>query len=203
MALVDAYKKVVDTLALPTEVDKVFYSNVNLQHKCLFEIILYPEHVTSLLDPKVFLSAAMDYAVTRFYLYSIQEIPLISIEGIRLGGLQGVKDLIYPETFTATFLSDGTGLVKRYFRTWIDSIASYSFIDNDYYFNDDQYASKRVAIIIPINNDATPSTEWIKINGMKIKNVTGITYDHQDPEHELITAEFICDNARLFTILPF
>jgi hypothetical protein len=197
------YKKVADAAALPMKADREFYTNLGFQNKCAFEIMLLPE-VTYTSDisraastTRQLLGAPKDIFIGRYYLYSIQELPLTGYEYVRYGGLQGVKDMIYPESFTATFLEDNIGSVKAFFRNWMDKIAVYDPIRKDYVFNDDQSLSKKQAIIMPVQSDALPSTEWIKIDGMKIKAITGIGYDHASGENEIITAEFACDTIRL------
>jgi len=206
MSVASKYKKVVDTAAIAMTVDKEFYGNIGLQNKCLFEIIMTPEidFTKSFVSiAKSTVAAARDFLVVRFYLYSIQDLPLTGFEYIRYGGLQAVKDLIYPESFTATFLEDNMGTTKGYLRKWLNDIASYDSTTKDFIFNDDQSISKRSAIIMPIQQDALPSTEWIKIEGMKIKAVTGIGYDHSSGDTELITVEFACDTIRLVGLSLF
>ena len=200
MSVASKYKKVVDVAATAMKVDKEFYGNIGLQNKCLFEIIMTPDidFSKSLVSiAKSTIAAARDFAVVRFYLYSIQDLPLTGFEYIRYGGLQGIKDMIYPESFTATFIEDNSGTTKSYIRKWLNDIAEYDSTTKDYIFNDNQSISKRNAIIMPIQQDALPSTEWIKIDGMKIKAVTGIGYDHSSGDTELISVEFTCDTIRL------
>ena len=202
--VINKYKKVVDIAGVLNEVDRAALTLTTLQHKCLFEILIYPEEFPNLFSsPKAFLLAGMDFAVTRLYLYAINDIPIIGQEYKRSGGYQFVKDLVYPDSFTCTFLETGLGVVKKYFRYWQEVITSYDEYSRDYVFNDNQNKSKRTAILIPQQSDVLPSLEWIKIDGMKIKSVTGIGYDHASGENEIITAEFSCDNIRLVSASPF
>jgi hypothetical protein len=194
------YKQTADTAAIGMKADRIFYANMSLQSKCSFEILLMPEiNSESSFETKIKqgLMGAKDLLIGRYYLYAIQDLPITGFEYIRYGGLQGIKDMIYPDSFTVTFLEDGIGSVKGYLRNWIDKIATYNELTRDYVFNDDQSLSKKQAIIMPIQSDALPSTEWIKIDGMKIKSVTGLGYDHASGENEIITAEFACDGIRL------
>ena len=195
--IINKYKSAVDVAAIINEADRTSLLLTTLQHKCLFEILIYPEKFPSPIDPVGVTLATMDLIIARLYLYAINDVPIIGQEYQRSGGYQFVKDLVYPDSFTCTFLESGLGVVKRYFRTWQDLIATYNPSLNDYTFNDDQNISKRTAILIPQQSDVIPSLEWIKIDGMKIKSITGIGYDHASGENEIITAEFSCDNIRL------
>jgi hypothetical protein len=195
--IINAYKKTVDTLALTQEADNLYYASLSLQHKCLFNILLYPdsESFLNILNP--FSTTASDFIVSRYFIYAINDIPLLGFEYQRFGGFQTVKDTIYPDQFSITFIEDELGKMKGYFRKWIDEITTYIPSKGIYVFKDNQLASKKTAIIMPNSTDTLPGTEWVKITGMKPKNITGIGYDHASSEHELITVEFTCDNIRL------
>jgi hypothetical protein len=193
--VINAYKSVVDIASLPAEASRYALANIGLQNKCLFEVIIYPEKFPTSIKGIAF--AAMDLLVMRLYLYSINDIPLVGFDYQRSGGMQNIKDAIYPENFTCTFLENQAGSVKRYLREWQDLIAEYDPTTREYFFNDNQKESERTCIIIPQQTDVLPSPEWIKIDGMKIKNIAGIGYDHASGEQEIITVDFKCDNIRL------
>jgi hypothetical protein len=88
---------------------------------------------------------------------------------------------------------------ENYKEEWflMNSLKGDNWIEYIYLFKDNQDDSKRTGILIPIQNDMQPSPEWIKIDGMKFKNLTGIGYDHASGENEILTAEFTCDSIRL------
>jgi hypothetical protein len=196
--IINAYKKVVDYSALVFNSDYILKTHISMQEKCLFEILFMPESFSSITSP---LSLALDVLgvlVVRLYLYSINDIPLIGMDYQRVGGKQALKDAIYPDGFSATFIEDEMGTVKTYFSKWLDLIATYDSSSREYYFNDNQDASKRTAIIIPQQRDVLPSIQWIKIDGIKIKTVSGFEFDHSSGEQQLLTIDFTCDNARIF-----
>lgn len=197
---INGYKKGVDIAANLNEADVYVAGQLGLQHKCLFEIMIYPEAPLGGFTAKGFMAfaeAATDLFIMRTYLYAINDIPLFGLEYQRTGGMNFIKDLVYPDTFECTFLEDQAGSVKGYFRKWMEKIAIRGATTRDYYFNDDQNASKRTALIIPMQTDMLPSAEWIKIDGLKFKSITGIGYDHASGDNELLTASFSCDNIRL------
>lgn len=200
-SVINTYKSVVDIASLPAEASRYALANIGLQNKCLFEVLIYPEKFPRTVKGIAF--AATDLLVMRLYLYSINDIPLVGFEYQRSGGIQSVKDAIYPENFTCTFLENQVGSVKRYLRQWQELIATYDPNTREYYFNDNQQESERTCLIIPQQTDVLPSPEWIKIDGMKIKNISGIGYDHTSGENEIITVDFKCDNIRLASGTPF
>lgn len=200
-SVINTYKSVVDIASLPAEASRYALANIGLQNKCLFEVLIYPEK--SPRTEKGIAFAETDLLVMRLYLYSINDIPLVGFEYQRSGGIQSVKDAIYPESFTCTFLENQVGSVKRYLRQWQELIATYDPNTREYYFNDNQQESERTCLIIPQQTDVLPSPEWIKIDGMKIKNISGIGYDHTSGENEIITVDFKCDNIRLASGTPF
>jgi len=197
--IINTYKKGVDTAGILNEADIAILSNTSMQHKCLFEMIIYPETFPSTAGGIVLTS--LDTIIMKFNLYSINDIPLVGFEYQRYGGMNYIKDMIYPDTFNCTFIENGTGSVKGYFRKWQDAIAVYTpalgTLKRDYLFKDNQDDSKRTGLIIPLQTDMLPSPEWIKIDGMKFKNITGIGYDHTSGENEILTTEFTCDSIRL------
>jgi len=202
-SVINGYKSVVDAAAILNEADIALASTFSLQHKCLFEMLIYPETFPK--TPGGIALSVLDTIMMRVNLYAINDIPLTGFEYQRSGGRQFLKDLVYTDTFSCTFLENSFGNVKGYFRKWEEEIVTFSKgsslgfknLRGDYLFKDDQDASKKTAIIIPMQPDMLPSPEWIKIDGMKFKNVTGIGYDHASGENEIITAEFTCDNIRL------
>lgn len=195
--IINNYKKVVDIASLPSEASRYALANIGLQNKCLFEVLIYPEEFPKTLKGIAF--AATDLLVMRLYLYSINDIPLLGFDYQRSGGFQILKDAIYPENFTCTFLENQMGSVKRYLRQWQELIATYDPKTREYFFNDNQKDSERTCLIIPQQTDVLPSPEWIKIDGMKLKTITGISYEHGAQDNEIITVDFKCDNIRLFS----
>jgi hypothetical protein len=194
--IINAYKTGVDFASYLNQGDTTIVSNLDLQNKCLFDILIYPENLLSL-SPTGIAMAALDTFIMRFHLYAINDIPLVGFEYQRSGGFQFLKDTVYPDSFSCTFLETNFGATKGYFRKWQEQIATYDQTTRDYFFNDNQIESKRSAIIIPQAPDILPAWEWIKIDGMKFKNLTGVGYDHASSEQELLTAEFTCDNIRI------
>jgi len=197
--IINTYKGGVDVAGILNEADVAILSNISMQHKCLFEMIIYPEKFPTTAEGIAL--TALDIIIMKFSLYSINDLPLTGFDYQRYGGMNYIKDMMYTDTFNCTFIESGLGGVKEYFRKWQNEIATYTPslgpLKRDYLFKDDQTASKRTGIIIPIQNDMLPSPEWIKIDGMKFKNLTGLGYDHASGENELLTAEFICDSIRL------
>jgi len=215
-ALLQAQKKIADIAGIQNELDQHVYASMTLQSKCMFEVIVYPEtpefpdegwgNISSkdgalqtgknlLNSAGTVLSIAQDFLMYRYYLYAINDIPLIGFEYQRYGGWQGLKDAIYPETITMTFIEDSIGLCKRYLGTWQNDIGSYRSKERDFIFNDNQAKTKRTCIILPYQEIMIPSLfGWIMIQGLKLKQITGIGYDHSIGDHELITVEFSIDN---------
>jgi len=197
--IVNSYKNGVNIAGIINEADVAILSNTSLQNKCLFEMIIYPETFPS--TPKGIALVALDTIIMRYSLYSINDLPLTGFDYQRYGGMNYIKDMLYTDTFNCTFIENNLGGVKEYFRKWQEEIAVYTPalgpLKRDYLFKDNQDASKRTGIIIPLQSDMMPSIGWIKIDGMKFKNLTGISYDHASGENELLTAEFICDSIRL------
>ena len=194
--VINAYKSGVDVAGNLNEADIAISALSGLQHKCLFEMLIIPESLFNQ-DAKGIAMGILGIPLMRFQLYAVNDLPLIGFEYQRSGGFQFIKDAVYPDGFSCTFIENGLGNVKGYFRKWLDTIVVRGSNSRDYYFNDNQDISKRTGIIIPMQPDMLPSTEWIKIDGMKFKNLTGIGYDHASGEHEILTAEFTCDNIRL------
>lgn len=193
-------KKIVDTAGIAMEADKVILSNMDLQAKCNFEIMIMQERDLALQAgtiPSIAYSAFKDAFIGRYFLYAIQEVPIVGFEFQRNGGFQGLKDVIYPDSISLTFIENGVGYVKGYLKDWMDEIATYQPLSRDYLFNDDQFVSKRTAYIIPMQKEAIPSTTWIKIEGMKYQQLTGISYDHSMGDNELLTVQFSTENCRL------
>ena len=196
--IINTYKSVVDVLALPNEVGKLTATNLGLQHKCLFEMLIYPEvDFSSLTGALNTVASARDTLMARFYIYAINDIPLIGYEYERAGAHQVLKTVAFPDSISFTFLSDQLGMTKEYLRRWSEQIATYNIKTGRYIFNNNQKISKREAIIIPQQTDVIPSGEWIKITGMKLSKISGIGYSHEDGDSEKITVDFSCDNIRL------
>lgn len=203
MAIADkvtnTYKQGVDAAALVNKASVDILSNISLQNKCAFEILIYPKSFPTTTGGVAL--TAVESLIMRTYLYSVEDIILTGFEYQRSGGVQWVKDLIYPEMVTFSFLETGLGVVKSYLRKWMDEIAVNvpmvinGTLQNDYVFRDNQDETKRNAIIIPMQSDAIPSAEWIYIEGLKFKNVGGIGYDHSSPDFELLTVQFTCDSV--------
>lgn len=197
--LINTYKQGVDAAALVNKASVDLLVNTSLQNKCAFEILIYPKTFPKTISGKAL--TAIESLIMRTYLYSIEDIILTGFEYQRSGEVQWVKDLIYPESVTMTFLEIGLGVVKSYLRKWMDEVAVNipmtmdGVTHNDYVFNDDQESSKRNAIIIPMQSDVIPSSEWIYIEGMKFKNVGGISYDHSSPDFETLVVQFTCDSV--------
>jgi hypothetical protein len=200
-SFIKTYKKTVDVAALLNEADYAVLSNLSLQNRCLFELIIYSEppsaEQTFADTAKQLALDAVGLLVMRLYIVAINDIPLIGLEYQRTGGMNWVKDMIYPDSITMSFMEIGIGAVKKYFKEWQDQIATYNPVTRDYVFNNNQQMSKRKAIIIPQQSDVIPSTQWIMIDGLKYKTLTGLSYDHSSGENEVLTAEFSCDNIRL------
>ena len=204
--IVKQYKIGVDAAGIVNEADVAILANTSLQNKCLFEILIYPQTFPT--SVKGLALAALELLVLRTYVYAIEEMVLTGVEYQRSGGVQWVKDLIYPESVTFTFLETGLGTVKNYLRTWMDTIATLQPTSlkvgsiweepyQDYVFSDNQKESKRNAIIMPLQSDMLPSPEWIHIEGMKFKQVGGISYDQSNGENEIISVTFSCDSIYL------
>ena len=199
--VIKTYKKGVDIASILNQADVTALTNLSLQSRCLFEIIIYPEKfgvgAGGGLDFKQVALDALGSVVMRLYITAINDIPLIGLDYQRSGGMNWVKDMIYPDTLNITFLETGMGNVKGYFKKWQETIVTYDKVTRDYVFSDNQSKSKRSAIIIPQQSDVLPSTEWIFIEGLKYKTLTGISYDHSSGENEVLTAEFSVDNIRI------
>lgn len=196
--VINAYKSTVDILALPNEVGKLSAENIGLQNKCLFEILIYPQvNFSSLTSTLTSLTSIKDTLMARFYIYAINDIPLVGYDYERAGAHQVLRTVAFPDAISFTFLSDQLGMAKAYLRNWSEDIAKYNARTGRYVFNDNQEMSKKEAIIIPQHTDVIPSGEWIKITGMKLSKIGGIGYGHEDGDVEKISADFSCDNIRL------
>ncbi len=204
-SIINKYKKVIDKASYIYEANKIILHNAGFQHKCLFECIIYPEKINIKSFSKDSLkqgaSIALGVQLMRTFLYAINDIQLVSFEYDRVNGFSFIKDINYTDSISMTFLETQLGLVKNYFLTWLDEIAYYEPKTREYYLRDDQSQSERTCLIIPQQKDYLPSLVWIKIDGLKIKSITGIEYSHEDSDIEKITIEFKADNIRLINAL--
>ena len=222
-SVIKAQKKVASTAAVQNILDQHVYASMTLQNKCMFEVIMYPEvvnfkktgfestenksamditkSVASTIGKNItdnlgaITSVAQDFLMTRYYLYQINEIPLMGFDYQRYGGLQGIKDCIYGDEISMTFIEDSLGLTKRYLSSWMDDIGTYDPKSRDFIFKDNQHKCKRTCLILPYQEIMIPSVfGWMMIQGLKLKQITGIGYDHSDGSNELITVSFTMDN---------
>lgn len=199
------YKNILDKASYIYEANKIILHNTGFQHKCLFECIIYPEKPQlsglSMQSVKNIANIGKDLQIVRTFLYSINDIQLVNFDFERAGGFNFIKEINYAETITMTFLETQLGVVKNYLRTWMEQIAYYEPTLREYYLNDNQIQSEKTCLIIPQQKDYLPSLIWIKIDGMKIKNISGIDYSHEDGDIEKISVDFKVDNIRLITAL--
>jgi hypothetical protein len=63
--------------------------------------------------------------MARFYIYAINDIPLIGYEYERAGAHQVLKTVAFPDSISFTFLSDQVGMTNAYLRSWSGQIATY------------------------------------------------------------------------------
>lgn len=198
-AIIKNYKKGVDVLALPNELDKIYYSTFNPQHECLFEIILLPENFLSSLKVAP-LTTLMDPVVTRFHLYDI-DIPLLGFEYERYNGKREIVNIVYPDEVSCTFLETSSGVVKGYLRKWQSEIGVYNPLTKEYNFQDDQTGSKKKVYIFPYGKDIFPTLEYIEITGLKFQSMDPLHFGHDSGEIEKIKVTFSCDNAQIVGVL--
>lgn len=112
--VINAYQKTVNALGLLNEADQIYYSNIDLQSECLFEMYITPENFLGALNPSVLL----DVLMSRYYIYDVN-VPIVSFEFSRYNGKKEISEIIYPEEITITFIENSKGTVKSYLRKWV------------------------------------------------------------------------------------
>ena len=148
------------------------------------------------------LDTAQSNWVFRYYLHSISGVNLDGVEYTRVRGKQYASGVVYPDTFSMQFYEDSFGTVKNYMRKWQSLVAVYNETAREYFFRDNQAASKKTVVLIPIAKTGIPSEEWIMLKGVRPALIEGMEWEHSNSDPELISLNFVCDSARLYNLLP-
>jgi len=173
------------------------------QNRNLFEIILYPK-VFSAETLANSLTVATDTVVARLHIQTIT-IPFLSLEYANYNEMKGVQTLIYPETVSITFIETELGVVRNYLNNWVKEIFFPSITltaQESYVFMDNQEASKKNALIVPLMGIGIPNPGgFIKLTGLKFKSIDDLTFGHGEGDPMIITATFSVENVWWKTLI--
>jgi len=183
-------KKTVDMAAVLSKGTVELLTNMELQHKNQFEMIITPfgkTNVSSLLH------TTANNAILKLYVQTV-EVTFVSFAYERADNVQYLKDVEYPESVRMTFLEDDIGIVRNWLSNMMQSIA-YTTDDGTFVFQNDQNAVKFNAILIPLTKMSIPSGGWISLHGLKYMSSEGISFDQSSAENMILDVTFACDNC--------
>jgi hypothetical protein len=167
----------------------------NPQNMNVFEVILTPTYPAS--SWKEGIDIAGGNYLAKLHLKSIGT-TFTSIEYDNLNEVKGTKGVVYPEEITLTFIENQEGAVRNFLNSWFKQIIFTNELsiggNAQWVFKDNQLASEKNAIIIPLQRTGTPSGAWIQINGLKLKNVGALEFSQESAEMMVITATCKVDN---------
>jgi hypothetical protein len=149
------------------------------------------------------LTALGDTTIANLHIINL-DIPFIGFTYETYNEEKAITDLEYPEEVSITFIESEIGTVRAYLNAWMSSIITKDpFSEHkQMVFRDDQTASKKDAIIIPQTGLSAPSTGWIKLMGLKLKNVGNITIGHDETGPLKLSATFAVDKVWWFVPGP-
>lgn len=168
------------------------------QQKNLFEMLIFPSNI-GISDPLQFLSANLDAIVSKLYIQTMQ-IPFASLEYARADKFQYVTNIIPPDEVTFTLIENEAGIVRTYIDTWVNEIYTEPILSSftnttSWEFKANQAGSEKNALIILQTGQGVPSMGVIKMEGLKFKNIGGITIGHSEGDPLLIELTCKVDNV--------
>ena len=198
---------------------------LDLQWKNQFEIIFVPQVFNTDTIPNM----AIDTAITSLHVQNISGIKLPDIEVIDINGIKHVTGITSPEDVTMEFIENDLGLVRFFLQRWMNLIytpmvnydpvkdgiqkaAGGGFNVNDnvnteghssyYVFRDNQKAAKKDAVIMFKGTTSLPSAGgWMKLDGLKLKSVSGFDIGQKEEEPLMITATMSVDMIKFIVPL--
>lgn len=204
-------KKVADnTVGLINRAERFLIENIDPANKNLFQFILYPK----ILDDKTLATGfindlasnlgtlALDTLIAQIYLRSV-DLSFLEVEYEQLNEIKVPKKLNFPDSIVLNILEDEFGTVGNYLYKWMNSIV-FPVNENDfqssvtrvnYYWVDNQEATKKNATLIPQSGIGLPSLRYIRIYGLKYKGIENITYDHKDGDPLIYTVNCSVDSV--------
>jgi hypothetical protein len=187
-------KNTVDTAGYVNEASRFLLELLDLQYKNIFEIILYPEHLTENLSISTIGTALLDSTIAKLYIQSIS-LPFKKLEYESADIVYFVKNITKPTDCTISFIENDVGIVRSYLKSWQrEIIVSDPFFG--YRIRNNQLQSKKNAVILPQSGSQIPSPNGtIKMEGLKFKEIADITMGHNESEPMLIEATFSIDNV--------
>lgn len=168
---------------------------LDVQNKNLFELVLWPEFSPTANPVTTLAQGALDSAIARIYVQSIT-VPFLKFEYESYQEYKEIKDFVYPDTVSITFVENELGFVRNYIQNWFEMICrpDTQAGNNSYYFLPDQKAAKKNGVIVPLMGIGIPSPAVIKFYGLKPMSMEDITFDHKDGDPMMITVQFSVDN---------
>lgn len=203
-SVINTHKQVIDKLGLLTQDAKFFLETLDPQQKNKFQILVTaepsPKPIT--ISDRVVQTAksVLDSKVFQFFVQNL-DIPLDGIDYARYDNLQTVQDVTYADEVSMTFIEDELCIVRMFLQNWLELTMQQNINKGGYTFNDNQYLGRKKAIIMPMGRGMTPSTVWLEIRGMRIKNIDNFSFDQQTPEPMMIPVTFACDGVYLRSLI--
>lgn len=188
---INLLKRVVEGFGALNEGQKALMELFDVQSKNIFEILLYPQNLSLSIGSVA--GAALDTLMARFHIQSMT-IPFVGIEYEKANEHKYVKDVIPPEECTLTFIENELGAVRNYMNSWVKSIMIPD-LKGGYFFNSDQLAPKKNALIIPQMSIGLPSTGWIEIQGLNYKSTADLEMGHSVADPMTLDVTFAVDNV--------
>ncbi len=177
------------------------------QFKNKFEIIFYPYSISV----SGVLSAGADTLITKYHIQTLT-IPTIKFEYDSANEKKYIKNVLFPEEVSMTFIENEEGVVRNWLDSWEKDIASLksdtmasmlpgSNDKSQYVFKDNQNASKKNALITLKTGGGLPSPGGIVLmEGLKFKGVNDYTIGQNESDPLLIECTFAVDLVRMKTI---
>jgi hypothetical protein len=173
-----------------------YLANVQLQHKNKWEFVLVPA-----LSVSGFIFSGLFTVATKFYLQNIN-IPFVEYETERVNHETYIKNIKYPEEFSATFLEDEKGSVLRLLKSWQADISAEQTILGfstayDHTFESDQEFAKKNCLVKLIGlNDQLTSLFYptLSLRGVFPKKIEDYELSQDSDEHLLIKVNFSVDS---------
>jgi len=167
---------------------------LSLQHMNIFDLLIYPA-VTDPTSLAAITTTALDSIVAKFFIQNIS-VGLPSLNYEVINETKHIRGITHPESITLTFIEDELGTVRTYLQNWLDDIITVnkdvdSEVGNSQWrFKDDQLASEKNAVLIPLLKSGLPSPVWIQIMGMKYKSINDMNHDQSNGDPMKIEATF-------------
>jgi hypothetical protein len=184
--------------------------NMDPQWLSRFEVILYPAPTPSGLVPP----GVSDVAAISRALLATKDLNVMNLnaQSITIGtnkfeyetdgaGTRYVKNVVFPESCTISFLENQQGDVRGLLERWFADVGELSrFNDRDLksqvmVFNEDQWAARKNARILLLDSVGKPTGGMFSIFGMRPMEIADITIEHSAAEPLIIQATFAVDKA--------